>query len=89
MLIVFFEGIRSERQLLRLGAVRLRARWHADDDLHEPLSDHSSLTKMRTRNGLEALRRFFDTTAGCCQVAREVWGRRYRETRPRWWPRPR
>src|SRR5947209_7638882 len=60
-LIMFFEGIRSERHLMRLVADRLSARWYAGYDLHEPLPDHSSLTKIRARYGLETFRRFFDT----------------------------
>src|SRR6266508_5082830 len=42
-LILFFEGLRSERQLLRVVADRLSLRWSLGDDLMEPLPDHSSL----------------------------------------------
>jgi len=73
-LIMFFEGIRSERQLLRLVADRLSARWYAGYDLHEPLPDHSSLTKIRARYGLETFRRFFDTIVERCAAAGLVWG---------------
>jgi hypothetical protein len=73
-LIMFFEGIRSERQLMRLVADRLSARWYAGYDLHEPLPDHSSLTKIRTRYGLETFRRFFDTIVEQCEAAGLVWG---------------
>ena len=44
-LIMFFEGMRSERQLMRLVADRLSARWYCGYDLDEPLPDHSSLTR--------------------------------------------
>jgi transposase len=74
MLIMFFEGIRSERQLMRLVADRLSARWYAGYDLHEPLPDHSSLTKIRTRYGLETFRRFFDIIVERCRAAGLVWG---------------
>src|SRR5215469_15209673 len=67
-LIMFFEGIRSERQLMRLVADRLSTRWYAGYDLHEPLPDHSSLTKIRTRYGLETFRRFFDTIVEQCEA---------------------
>ena len=43
-LILFFEGLRSERQLMRVVADRLSLRWYLGYDLTEPLPDHSSLT---------------------------------------------
>ena len=39
------------------------------------LPDHSSLTKIRTRYGLEVFRRFFDAIVEQCQEAGLVWGR--------------
>ena len=47
-LVMFFEDLRSERQLMRVVCDRLSLRWYLGYDLHEPLPDHSSLT--RTRN---------------------------------------
>ena len=46
-LVMFFEGIRSERQLMRHAADRLSVRWYLGYDLNEPLPDHSSLTRIR------------------------------------------
>ena len=43
-LVMFFEGIRSERQLLYLAADRLSVRWYLGYNLDEPLPDHSRLT---------------------------------------------
>ena len=43
-LVMFFEGIRSERALLRLAADRLSVRWYLGYNLDEALPDHSSLT---------------------------------------------
>jgi transposase len=74
-LIMFFEGIRSERQLLRLVANRLSARWFIGYDLHEPLPDHSSLTRIRERYGLEVFRRFFEAIVERCAQAGLVWGK--------------
>ena len=74
-LVMFFEGIRSERQLMRLAADRLSVRWYLGYNLDEPLPDHSSLTRIRTRYGLEVFRRFFDTIVEQCQQAGLVWGR--------------
>ena len=48
-LIMFFEDLRSERQLMRVVADRLSSRWYLGYDLHEPLPDHSSLTRIRER----------------------------------------
>src|SRR5438034_4061377 len=74
-LVMFFEGIRSERQLMRHAADRLSVRWFLGYDLHEPLPDHSSLTKIRTRYGIEVFRRFFEAVVEQCQQAGLVWGR--------------
>src|SRR5215469_4991497 len=41
-LVMFFEGIRSERQLMRHASDRLSVRWFLSYDLDEPLPDHSS-----------------------------------------------
>src|SRR5437868_5777316 len=74
-LVMFFEGIRSERQLMRQAADRLSVRWYVGYDLNEPLPDHSSLTRIRTRYGLDVFRRFFDAIVEQCQQAKLVWGR--------------
>lgn len=47
-LVMFFEDLRSERQLMRVVADRLSLRWYLGYDLHEPLPDHSSLTRAET-----------------------------------------
>src|SRR5271165_2135916 len=52
-LVMFFEGIRSERLLMRLAADRLSIRWYLGYNLAECLPDHSSLTRIRTRFGLD------------------------------------
>ena len=74
-LVMFFEDIRSERLLMRHAADRLSVRWYLGYDLNEPLPDHSSLTKIRTRYGIEVFRRFFDAIVEQCQEAGLVWGR--------------
>ncbi len=51
-LVMFFEGIRSERQLMRLVADRLSVRWYLGYNLDETLPEHSSLTRIRSRYGL-------------------------------------
>src|SRR3954464_4520459 len=73
-LILFFEGLRSERQLLRVVGDRLSLRWYLGYDLTEPLPDHSSLTRIRERYGLEIFRRFFEAIVEQCIAAGLVWG---------------
>src|SRR5260221_7040971 len=74
-LVMFFEDIRSERQLMRHAADRLSVRWYVGYDLNEPLPDHSSLTRIRERYGVEVFRRFFEQIVEQCQQAGLVWGR--------------
>jgi transposase len=73
-LILFFEGLRSERQLMRVVADRLSLRWYCGYDLHEPLPDHSNLTRTRERFGLPVFRRFFEEIVGRCVEAGLVSG---------------
>ena len=74
-LVMFFEGIRSERQLMRHAADRLSVRWFVGYDLGEPLPDHSSLTRIRERYGVDVFRRFFEQIVEQCQQAGLVWGK--------------
>ena len=74
-LVMFFEGIRSERQLMRHAADRLSVRWFLGYDLGEPLPDHSSLTRIRERYGVDVFRRFFEAIVEQCQQAGLVWGK--------------
>ncbi|MDP9458111.1 MAG: transposase [Actinomycetota bacterium] len=73
-LVMFFEDLRSERQLMRVVANRLSLRWYLGYDLHEPLPDHSSLTRIRERFGLEVFRRFFERVVEMCFEAGLVKG---------------
>jgi hypothetical protein len=43
--------------------------------LGEPLPDHSSLTRIRARYGVEVFRRFFEDIVNQCQRAGLVWGK--------------
>jgi len=73
-LVMFFEGMRSERQLERVGADRLSVRWYLGYDLHEPLPDHSSMTRIRDRYGITIFRRFFEAIVERCQHDGLIWG---------------
>jgi hypothetical protein len=44
-------------------------------DLDEALPDHSSLTRIRERYGVEVFRRFFEAIVEQCQQEKLVWGR--------------
>src|SRR5215210_4610783 len=73
-LVMFLEDLRSERQLMGMVADRLSVRWYLGYDLHETLPDHSSLTRIRERFGLEVFRRFFERIVEECFAAGLVWG---------------
>jgi len=73
-LFMFFEGIRSERQLLEMASLNLAHRWYLGYHLDEPLPDHSSMTRIRERFGLDVFRRFFDHVVRLCVDAGLVWG---------------
>lgn len=73
-LMMFFSGIRSERQLLEQAGYNLAMRWYAGYNFDEPLPDHSSLSKIRTRLGLPVFRRFFEVVTEQCVNAGLVRG---------------
>src|SRR5919112_6345125 len=73
-LVMFFEDIRSERQLMEVAADRLSIRWYPGYDLDEPLPDHSSPTRIRQRYGLEIFRGFFEKIVQMCFEAGLVRG---------------
>src|SRR3712207_1989849 len=60
---------------MRVAADRLSVRWFLGYDLHEPLPDHSSLTRIRERYGLEVFRSFFERIVEMCFEAGLVWGK--------------
>lgn len=66
---------RSERQLMRHAADRLSVLWYLGYDLGEVLPDHSSLTRIRERYGVDIFRRFFDAIVEQCQQEKLVWGK--------------
>jgi transposase len=73
-LMMFFEGIRSERKLMEQAGYNLAMRWYAGYNMDEPLPDHSSLSKIRTRLGLPVFRRFFEAITEQCVAAGLVRG---------------
>ena len=73
-LIMFFEGLRSERRLIETASLHLAHRWYLGYGLDEPLPDHSSLTRIRQRLGLAIFQRFFEHIVTLCIEAGLVWG---------------
>jgi transposase len=72
-LVMFFEGIRSERQLIETASLHLAHRWYLGYALDEALPDHSSLTRIRQRLGIDIFQRFFEKIVDLCQEAGLVW----------------
>lgn len=73
-LIAFFEGVTSERRLMETAHLNLAHRWYLGYDLDEPMPDHSSLSKIRSRYGVEAFQRFFERIVDMCREAGLVEG---------------
>jgi transposase len=74
-LVMFFEGIHSERKLVETASLNLAHRWYLGYALDEDLPDHSSLTRIRQRLGIDVFQRFFEQVVDLCQEAGLVWGR--------------
>jgi transposase len=74
-LIMFFEGLRSERKLIETADLNIAHRWYLGYGWNEPLPDHSRLTRIRQRLGLALFQRLFDRVVELCQDAGLVWGR--------------
>src|SRR3712207_383533 len=71
-LVMFFEGIRSERKLIETATLHLAHRWYLGYALDEALPDHSSLTRIRQRLGVEVSQRFFERVVDLCQDAGQI-----------------
>jgi transposase len=73
-LIAFFEGIRSERLLMETVSLNLAHRWFIGYDLDEDVPDHSSLSKIKERYGMQIFQQFFEQIVELCVDAGLVWG---------------
>ena len=69
MLAGFLLGIVHDRRLMREAQVNLAIRWFAGYGLHDRLPDHSSLTRIRQRWGVERFRAIFERTVRACVEA--------------------
>lgn len=64
-----------ERKLVETASLHLAHRWYLGYALDEELPDHSSLTRIRQRLGVDVFQRFFEKVVDLCQAAELVWGR--------------
>jgi transposase len=74
MLAGFLLGIVHDRRLMREAQVNSAIRWFVGYALHEPLPDHSSLTRIRERWGAERFRYIFEQTVNACIAAKIATG---------------
>lgn len=74
MLAGLFQGITQDRKLMREAQVNLAIRWFAGYRLTDRLPDHSSLTKLRQRWGVEQFQRIFRRSVSACAAAGLVSG---------------
>src|SRR4051812_48377291 len=58
-----------------MASLNLAHRWYLGYALDEALPDHSSLTRIRQRLGIDIFQRFFEKVVDLCQEAGLVWGR--------------
>jgi transposase len=69
LFLLFFDVIKSERELMRIVPERLDYLWFLGYGLDDEIPDHSVLSKARNRWGREAFERFFvRTVAQCVQL---------------------
>jgi transposase len=68
-LVMFFDGIRSERLLMEHASLNLAHRWYLGYHLDEALPERTSLIKIRQRLGLDIFRRFFEHVVDLCHDA--------------------
>ena len=66
MLAGFFQGVVHDRKLMREAQVNIAIRWFAGYRLDEKLPNHSSLTKIRQRWGVERFKNIFLKTVKSC-----------------------
>ena len=69
MFLLFFDDIKSERELMEVIGERLDYLWFLDYQLEEKIPDHSVLSKARARWGKEVFESLFVRTVGQCVKA--------------------
>ena len=74
MLCGFLHGMTQDRKLMREAQVNIAYRWFCDYELDECLPDHSSLTRIRQRWGVDRFRQVFERVVRQCVDAGLVGG---------------
>jgi transposase len=74
MLLLFWDDVASERELMRIVAERLDYLWFLEMDLDAEIPDHSVLSKARRRWGVEVFQDLFVKVVGTCVEAGLVSG---------------
>jgi transposase len=69
MLLLFFDNVASERELMRMVPERLDYLWFLDFDLDDEAPDHSVMSKARARWGTEVFEELFVETVRQCVEA--------------------
>jgi transposase len=69
MLLLFLDNVPSERELLRVTAMRIDYRWFLGYDLTDVVPHHSVLSKARSKWGVEAFQRLFERVVTQCVEA--------------------
>jgi transposase len=75
MFLLFFDDIKSERELMEVIGERLDYLWFLDYQLEEKIPDHSVLSKARARWGKEVFESLFVRTVAQCVETRLVDGK--------------
>src|SRR6202167_1084209 len=66
LFLLFFDAVKSERELMRIVPERLDYLWFLGYGLDDEIPDHSVLSKARVRWGREVFEKFFVRTVGQC-----------------------
>lgn len=69
MFLLFYENVKSERQLMAQLPMRLDWLWFCGYDIDDPTPDHSVLSKARRRWGAEVFSTFFENILAQCVQA--------------------
>jgi transposase len=69
MLLLFLDDVASERELLRVTAMRIDYRWFLGYDLTDAVPHHSVLSKARRKWGVEVFQRLFERVVTQCVEA--------------------
>src|SRR3989454_1476775 len=73
MFLLFFDDIKSERELMEVIGERLDYLWFLDYGLDEKVPDHSVLSKARARWGKEVFESLFVGTVARCRSGASGW----------------